>query len=229
MKGSGEWTIAVIVIALALLAGDIYAPDTISGASVVADSFQLEGPSGGVNTLPATQEVVVEGTTPNSGPPQEEPEGDVAASDTQMAEKGNSGKGQGGGGGGSGKDKGGKPKDPPEEMHFSLSTNPTDRWIDVYGSLTIGKKPAQVGDEVAAFDADGVLCGVYRVKSEGQYGFLHVYGDDGLSPEDEGASAGDSITFKVYDWSRGRELSADASVTVSWSGNKQRINVDLVA
>lgn len=135
---------------------------------------------------------------------------------------------------GGGTASGGRPPKPPKEpkppkkAHFSLDENPTNRWMDIYGNLTIGGEPARVGDEVAAFDPDGVLCGVFSVRAEGIYGFLHVYGDDYLSPEDEGARTGDTITFKVYDWSENEEFDA-VSISISWSGNKERINVYLVA
>jgi len=115
-----------------------------------------------------------------------------------------------------------------EETHFSLDTQATNRWMDVYGNLTIAGKPAMIWDELAAFDPDNVLCGIFRVKSEGVYGFLHIYGDDTVyTPAiDEGAEPGDEITFKAYDWSEDLEL--DATGSVFWSEYDQ-VMLDLSA
>ena len=43
------------------------------------------------------------------------------------------------------------------------------------------------GDYVTVTDPDGVVCGRFEINKAGQYGFLHVYGDDYATPEDEGA------------------------------------------
>jgi len=123
------------------------------------------------------------------------------------------------------------PAEPPEDMHFSFAENYTipNDWMDVYGNLTIGGEPAQIGDEVAAIDPDGIVCGIFRVKLEGRYGFVHVYKDDGGTPEDEGAEMDDVITFRVYDWSEDAELNATASVDVIWVGGRARVEADLTA
>lgn len=52
------------------------------------------------------------------------------------------------------------------------------------------------GDVIKAVDPDGVICGAFIVKTEGEYN-LRVYGDDPSTPEDEGAKEGDSIKFLI--------------------------------
>ena len=76
--------------------------------------------------------------------------------------------------------------------------NPCDFWSQ---NTTISSGiPIQIGDVVTAKDTDGVICGVTTVgdagTGEGDY-FIHVYGDDPNTPEDEGAEDGDTITFFI--------------------------------
>jgi hypothetical protein len=61
------------------------------------------------------------------------------------------------------------------------------------------------------------------VKEKGLYGFLHVYGDDPLTPADEGASAGDAISFRV----NGRKVKAAGPDKAVWRGDGERIHVNL--
>ena len=81
-------------------------------------------------------------------------------------------------------------------------------------------RDAAVGDEVAVYDGSGILCGRFLVDSEGQYGPLIVYGDDPITPEDEGASAGEVLTFRVWDYQRQKELPAR---TLQPNGNRQMV------
>ena len=66
------------------------------------------------------------------------------------------------------------------------------------------------------------------MRFDGIFGFLYVYGDDGSTPEDEGAKAGDMITFKVYDKSGNKELDAVPSINASWA-EKGMVAADLRA
>ena len=85
---------------------------------------------------------------------------------------------------------------------------------DFFGSLTVNEVPAQPGDEVAFFDGGGVLCGRYVIDMKGQYGRVHVYGDDPTTPDvDEGAVSGEELSVRVWDASLLREA-AGASVTL---------------
>jgi uncharacterized repeat protein (TIGR02543 family) len=122
--------------------------------------------------------------------------------------------------------------DGPKEItgHFRHFVNPsqTSTSCRFYGTLKIDEADAGVGDEIGAFDPDGVCCGTYVVTNTGVYGDLYVYGDDGTTPEDEGAEPGDTITFMVWDASSGRVYSAGSlgPDTTDW-GNGLYKNVDL--
>ncbi len=70
---------------------------------------------------------------------------------------------------------------------------------DFLGNISINAMPAKPDDEIAFFDLSGQLCGLFIVKQSGQYGFLHVYGDDPASQADEGAISGETLYIKVWD------------------------------
>jgi hypothetical protein len=118
-----------------------------------------------------------------------------------------------------------------EPVHF-LGVQPTSTWVDFYGTtFTIQGAPAEIGDEVGVFDPDGVLCGAFAVEVAGMYGFVHVYGDDPTTGEDEGAGAGDALTFVAWDASEDVEiecipLGPDDAV---WTADGDRWNVNLEA
>ena len=112
----------------------------------------------------------------------------------------------------------------------------SDVWVDLHGTtFTIQGAPAEVGDEIAVFDPDGVLCGACAVRLQGTYGFLHVYGDDPTTSDvDEGASAGDALTFVAWDMSEGREIPCAATVITGpqppqWTNDGDLWNVNLSA
>ena len=46
-------------------------------------------------------------------------------------------------------------------------------------------------------DDAGVLCGAAIVREDGQYGFLHVYGDNPLNDADEGPRAGERLSVRI--------------------------------
>jgi hypothetical protein len=74
-------------------------------------------------------------------------------------------------------------------------------FYDSTNSSTINGELLPIGTVIEAYDPDGVLCGADTVSDPpgiGTFGFMPVYGDDPDSPGvDEGAEAGDTITFKV--------------------------------
>ncbi len=112
--------------------------------------------------------------------------------------------------------------------HFKLE-NPTTKWANFYGNLEINNKLAEPGDEIAAYDSDGNLCGVFLVKNRGQYGFLHVYGDDSLTDIDEGAVSGEKISFKVFDLSENQEKPTEIIKGNAIWKSFETINIDLKA
>ena len=87
----------------------------------------------------------------------------------------------------------------------------TFTWTDFYGAVTYNDQPAPIGTVVDAFDPDGIHCGTFTVgdiaDSVGIFGFMPVYGDDPFtSGVDEGATAGQTISFKV----NGRAATVDS-------------------
>jgi len=82
---------------------------------------------------------------------------------------------------------------------LASALTPSQYWQDYYSSNTMGPtgEPIEVGSLVQVFDPDGVECGSFVVETPGQYGYLHVYGDDPLTQVDEGALEGDMLTWRV--------------------------------
>ncbi|HOJ40719.1 MAG TPA: dockerin type I repeat-containing protein [bacterium] len=92
--------------------------------------------------------------------------------------------------------------------HFATPIN-TPTSCPFYGQVSINGVAGQPGDEVAAFDPNGVLCGRFVIHTAGFYGFMEVYGDDITTPTvDEGARQGDTITFRIWDARKGIEYQA---------------------
>jgi len=86
---------------------------------------------------------------------------------------------------------------------------------DFLGNISINALPANPNDEIAFFDSTGLLCGLYIVQHNGQYGFLHVYGDDPATPIDEGATSGEQLYIKVWDSQANVEYQGDNVFLVS--------------
>lgn len=92
--------------------------------------------------------------------------------------------------------------------HFSEPAS-SPLHCDFLGIIKINGEKAREGDEVAFFDSQGILCGLYIVHTIGQFGILHVYGDDPSTLEiDEGASQEDELKVRLWDSSKGIELAA---------------------
>jgi len=67
-----------------------------------------------------------------------------------------------------------------------------------YDSVTtFDGNPVPVGSIIEAYDPDGVSCGTFTVDTPGYYGFLPVINDDPSTPGDQGAVAGDTISFTI--------------------------------
>lgn len=71
-------------------------------------------------------------------------------------------------------------------------------------NFTINGQPAEIDDEIAAFNQDEILVGRHKVDDVGIYGFLMVYGKDG-----------DIISFRVIDKSAELEYIVDKTYTMS--------------
>jgi len=96
-----------------------------------------------------------------------------------------------------------------------FAVTPTSEWRDFYGKVTGGK----VGDLIFAKDPSGIVCGEFTIKDTGYYGFLHCYADDKLTSADEGANAGDEISFYFGNNIIGKGI---------FDSGKEIINLDLV-
>ena len=91
--------------------------------------------------------------------------------------------------------------------------------MDIYGFIDGVEK----GDVLTVYDPDGVLCGKYVVDKPGQYGFLHIYGDDPATEADEGPVAGDILAVEL----NGQEISPLSGELLRWKGDRSRERVDL--
>ncbi len=81
----------------------------------------------------------------------------------------------------------------------SAAVTPSQYWRDYAGYNALGPTGEALlpGSVVRAYDPDSVECGVDTTQIAGLWGYLHVYGDDPATPEDEGALPGDTLTFTV--------------------------------
>ena len=96
--------------------------------------------------------------------------------------------------------------------------HPTPYSMDFYGSL----EGAVKGDEVAVYDSQGTLSGLFIVEKDGQYGFLHVYGDDKTTAVDEGAVKNEPLTFEL----NGVPLVPSSGEPIYWLGDGLKRRVD---
>jgi len=93
--------------------------------------------------------------------------------------------------------------------------------MDFYGSINV----ARSGDEVTVLTDKGVLCGLFVVETPGQYGFLHVYGDDRATEVREGAELNEPLFFYL----NGVLLSPPSSIgKLVWLGDGRRLRVDFL-
>ncbi|MCC7431519.1 lamin tail domain-containing protein, partial [bacterium] len=75
---------------------------------------------------------------------------------------------------------------------------PTNEFVFFYGdSCFLDGFPVSVNDTISAFDPSGVKCGEFLVETSGEFGLMAVYRDDFSTQVDEGAEAGDFLTFTV--------------------------------
>jgi len=100
---------------------------------------------------------------------------------------------------------------------------PTNLWCDVYSLASkCDNSPLPKGSIVQAFDPQGVLCGQAVAHNPGQWGLMHVYGDDPTTDADEGAKSGDVLRFAI----NGQTAQTDRQVV--WQA-RERLQVNLSA
>jgi Concanavalin A-like lectin/glucanases superfamily/Bacterial TSP3 repeat len=88
--------------------------------------------------------------------------------------------------------------DPVRLAESAAGVRPTYEWMNFYGVLSLPDGTGvPTGTVVLAVDPQGVICGATATWEPGQYGLLACYADDPDTPEDEGASPGDTIRLVV--------------------------------
>ncbi len=86
----------------------------------------------------------------------------------------------------------------------------TDNWHDFYGYA----KGARIGDNITVKDSNGIIDGSYVIDKAGEYGFMHVYGDELTTRADEGAKKGERVTFYYNN--------LKLAETAIWKGNREK-------
>jgi hypothetical protein len=99
-------------------------------------------------------------------------------------------------------------KELPEWIYLE-NRDSSQSWMNVYGSVNKNGKPAEAGDKIAVFNDKDILCGIFTIKEQGNYGFMHIYSDDLTTIKVDGASPEDKLHFRFYDKSEKEEGNAD--------------------
>lgn len=103
---------------------------------------------------------------------------------------------------------------------------PTNEWVNFYGLDTIlDGAPVPAGAVISAYDSSGVLCGQFVVHTAGQYGVMPVYRDDAMTGADEGATPGDTLSFKI----NGQPATVLGPGSPTWTANGDVILLNLRA
>jgi len=113
----------------------------------------------------------------------------------------------------------------------SADVTPSNVWTSFYGSAsTYNGQPVPLGSIIDAYDSQGIHCGTWVVGDgdnplPGRYGFMPVYGDESSTPEDEGATLNDNLTFKINN----RLAVPEGPGDPVWAGQGERIELNLSA
>ena len=95
------------------------------------------------------------------------------------------------------------------------AASPTPYLTVAYGQVTVSGEPAPVGTEVEAVNPRGEVAGCFIVERPGQFGFMHIYGEDATAnPPIGGFRAGEPLAFRVDG------LSVAASNTILWQNDR---------
>ena len=101
---------------------------------------------------------------------------------------------------------------------------PTNDWCDFYSmASTFNGSPVPVGAVIDAYDPQGVHCGTCTAHTAGGWGVMHVYADDTGTTPDEGASSGDTISFRINGYA-----ATVTSGSATWA-SKVRKNINISA
>ena len=100
----------------------------------------------------------------------------------------------------------------------------TPTWTLAYGSVTIVGEPAPAGTIVTAESSRGEVVGCFVVEEAGQYGFMHIYGEDSTrTPPIAGMRDEEYIIFRV------NGAMAVPSAPLKWLDDKAPHSVNLAA
>ncbi|OQA40554.1 MAG: hypothetical protein BWY52_02842 [Chloroflexi bacterium ADurb.Bin325] len=97
----------------------------------------------------------------------------------------------------------------------------TSAFTSIYGDAILGSAAAPVGSLVEAYSPAGVKAGCFKVTDEGLYGYMRVYGAEGVTP---GLNPGDPIVFKINGI-----IAAPTPYPIIWQNDKAIRQVNLAA
>ena len=107
-----------------------------------------------------------------------------------------------------------------EDLAACSDLSPTPTFTLVYGELVAGQDPAPLGTVVEVLTPRGEVAGCGVVRHKGQYGFVHVYGEDAGNPPIPGFWEGEPLAFRV------NGVAATAAV-LTWAHDLTPHEVDL--
>lgn len=117
-------------------------------------------------------------------------------------------------------------KSHPEPVEYTFrNISPWNTPVETGSSHTFAF-PADVisnlepGDYIAAFNAEGICTGLSQIDQPQASVALTVYGDDMLTPEDDGMAEGEEVWFKIFKTAQGESL----NVFVEFDGSYAQHN-----
>jgi|GEM_PF-1891471 len=116
------------------------------------------------------------------------------------------------------------------------STTLPNYWVDIYSMhSTFAGVPIPSGSSIAIFDTQGIQCGKFdKILPAGWYGVTPCYSDDPTTTADEGAVAGEPLSFTINGVAATSRLVTRngtpvlAGTLVTWTQNGDLLEVDLV-
>jgi hypothetical protein len=109
----------------------------------------------------------------------------------------------------------------------------TSTAVFFHGTAKLFGEDLEVGDSIGAFVLSVVIndgcVGAFTITTAGQYGAMAVYGNDASTPDKDGADAGDTIYFRIWDASEHHiyEATAEGPNEPIWTSDKDVKNVNL--
>jgi len=111
---------------------------------------------------------------------------------------------------------------------------PTNTWVLLYSDRSaFAGVPIPTGAYIAAFDTQNTQCGEFTTTHAGYYGTMPCYGDDPLTSGDEGAVAGEPLSFAINGVPATPRLTSRNGTPVpigtpaTWTNNLDLLLVDL--